>query len=314
MHPSWKFVYIADIQPGSPGSFRFEPAWRENWLTARQQIMDLKPEFVLVGGDLTRDGSIHRWELEEIKTELDEMGLPYHVIPGNMDTGNKHAPKPGPWPDRDDLSLNITPAQLQQFEAVFGPHHWTFVHRNLRVSGFCDMLLGSGLPEETELWDWLLAQTKLPRAPYHIWLMHYALFINELNEPNFDISDPAQYLEWYFGSDEPQRSRLLEIFLATGTNRVITGHIHCRKDHFAAGIAFDLAPATSMSQWADKWPDGDPTLGFFEYAVTETALKKRFVPLARISRRTDGYGPRGHPKPEMRDYSLAWEKQVRNQK
>lgn len=304
----WKFVYIADMQPGSPKSYRFNPAWMENWKTAQKQIIELKPEFFLVGGDITRDGSIHKWEFEDMKADFDSMNLPYHVIPGNMDTGNKHTDRDGPWPDRDDLSLNITSAQIQQFELVFGAHHWSFVHKNLRVSGFCDMLLGSGLPEEEALWEWLEAQKQQPRAKYHIWLMHYALFIDDVHEPNFDITDPDQYREWYFGINEPHRSRLMEIFKATGTTRVITGHIHCRKDHFAEGIAFDLAPATCMSQWQEKWPDGDPTLGFFEYAVTESALTKRFVPLEKVSTRTDGYGPGGHPKPEMRDYSLAWEK------
>lgn len=99
----------------------------------------------------------------------------------------------------------------------------------------------------------------------------------------------------------------MELFHATGTTRVVTGHIHCRKDHEAEGIHFDLAPATCGSQWVKRWPDGDGTMGFFEYEVADDRMEKRFVPLAKVSTRTDGYGPGGHPKPEARDYSLAWE-------
>ena len=33
-----------------------------------------------------------------------------------------------------------------------------------------------------------------------------------------------------------------------------------------------------------------------------------FIPLETVSKRTDGYGPGGHPKPGVRDYSLAWDK------
>ncbi len=304
----WSFIYVADMQPGSPKSFRFKPAWAENWQTARRQIMARQPEFLLIGGDVTRDGSIHRWELEEMKASFDGMGIPCHVIPGNMDTGNKHTDRQGPFPRRDDIALNITPQQLAQFESVFGPSRWSFEHKNVRVSGFCDMLLGSGLKEERELWEWLEEQKRLPRAAHHLWLMHYALFIDRPDEPVFDIADPARYYEWYFCVDQKSRARLLDLFKATATTRVVTGHIHCRKDHEADGIAFDLAPATCGAQWADRWPDGDGTLGFFEYGVQGGRMKKRFIPLEHVSTRTDGYGPGGHPKPDVRDYSLAWEK------
>ena len=60
MGDSWTLVYAADMQPGSPRSYRFRPAFAENWQTAREQIGRLAPELLLIGGDLTRDGSVHR--------------------------------------------------------------------------------------------------------------------------------------------------------------------------------------------------------------------------------------------------------------
>ncbi len=303
----WRFIYVADMQPGSPKSFRFNPAWMENWQTARRQIMERRPEFMLIGGDVTRDGSIHRFELEDMKADFDGMGIPYHVIPGNMDTGNKCTRVQGAFDSRNDLELNITPAVLAQFESVFGPSQWSFTHRNVRVSAFCDMLLGSGLEEERKLWEWLDAQRRQPSAEHHIWMMHYPLFLDAPDEPAFDITDPDHYFEWYFCVDQGSRERLFELFEATGASRVITGHIHCRKDHVARGIHFDLAPAICGAQWVDRWPDGDGTLGFFEFEVDGGRLTKTFVPLDATSTRTDKYGPGGHPKPETRDYSLAWD-------
>jgi len=305
---SWKFVYVTDMQPGSPKSYRFNPVWMENWQTAKKQIMDINPEFMLVGGDITRDGSIHKWELGDMKADFDSMGIPYHVIAGNMDTGNKHTNKQGPDSARDDIALNITSEQIQQFESVFGPSKWSFLHKNVRVSGFCDMLIGSGLPEEKELWNWLDEQKHLPAAAHHLWLMHYAMFIDTPDEPLFDIENPDQYMDWYFSVDQKNRDRLMDIFKATNATRCITGHIHCRKDHFADGIHFDLAPATCGNQWTDRWPDCDGSEGFFRYDVDNDKMTKTFVPLDKVSKRTDGYGPGGHPKPEARDYSLAWEK------
>jgi hypothetical protein len=304
----WTFIAAADMQPGSPKSFRYQPAFAENWRTARRQIIERKPEFLLIAGDVTRDGSIHPWELKEMKADLDGMGLPYRAIPGNMDTGNKHADRQGAWDSRDDVSLNITANQVRRFETVFGPTSWTFDHKNVRVSGFCDMLLGSGLPEEQTLWNWLEEQAERPKAEHSLWLMHYAMFIDRPDEPAFDMTKNEEYAAWYFCIDQGSRDRLMGILRKAGTTRVITGHVHCRKEYVVDGIHFDLAPGIAMGQWGTRWPDGDATLGFLEYTVDGKRMDKRFVPLESVSKRSDGYGPGGHPKPEARDYSLAREK------
>jgi 3',5'-cyclic AMP phosphodiesterase CpdA len=305
----WTFVHATDIHVGSPRSFRFAPAWNENWQTARQQILDLDPSLLLVGGDITRDGALpeHKYELEQIKADFDTLPFPYYVTPGNMDTGNKHTDVQGPHTDkRDDLALNLTSDELHRFEDVFGPHCWTFIHNNVRFSSFCDMVAGSGLPEEPALWDWLETQRGKPRAQHHVWMIHSAVFVDDLHEPNFDITDPRHYHDWYFALDEPYRGRIVDVFKATGTTLVLGGHVHCRKKHHAEGMDFHINPSTAFKQWGSRWPDGDDSLGFVRYDVTEDSIKDTFIPLARESK-AKGYGPGGHPLPEHRDYSLAWE-------
>ena len=303
---SWTFVHVADLQPGSPRSFRYRPAWRDNWETAKAQITALRPELLLVGGDLTADGWLHEWELAEMRTELDALPFPWYAVPGNMDTGNKHTDRNGAWwPERRDIDLNVTSAQLQRFARVVGPLQWTFVHRNVRFSGFYGAVGGSGLPEEAEMWRWLESLAALPRARYHVMVMHYALFMDRPDEPTWDIADPDQYLPWYFTIDEPHRSRMLRAFHAAGVTEVISGHIHCRRRDVFEGIVFQKAPAVCFPQMADYWPDADPALGFLRYDVTDKGLAATFVPLTRISRR-EGYGPSGHPRPDQIDYSLAW--------
>ena len=303
----WTFVHVADIQIGSPRSFRFAPAWNENWRTACRQIVEINPDLLLVGGDLTRDGSIHDFELEAVKADLDKLPFPCHVIPGNMDTGNKHAPAQGPSSDRDDLALNVTSEQLQRFASCFGPLQWSFVHKEVRFSGFYAALAGSDLPEERQMWKWLEGLKDMPRARRHVMIMHYALFADRLDEPNFDITSPEQYADWYFVIDHPHRDRMMEAFKAAGCDTVISGHIHCRKTDVVDGICFYKAPATCMSQWADRWDDGDASLGFTRFDVCGDEIKSAFIPLERISQ-AEGYGPGGHPRPEARDYSIAWEK------
>ncbi len=83
--------------------------------------------------------------------------------------------------------------------------------------------------------------------------------------------------------------------------------IHCRKSHVFDGIRYCKSPATAMPQWGDRWEDGDATLGFLKCQVSGNGIDVTFEPLAKVSREK-GYGPGGHPRPEARDYSIAWEK------
>lgn len=308
MGDEWTLAVAADMQPGSPKSYRFRPAFLDNWRTAREQIARLAPELLLIGGDLTRDGSLHRWEMAEMKADLDALGIPWHAIPGNMDTGNKHTRRNGFNPERRDTELNVTPQQVAQYESVFGPSRWSVMHRGLRATGFCDMLLGSGLPEERDLWAWLESLRPEPGQGDHLFLTHYAFFIDGIEEETFDIGRADQYFQWYFGLDRPVRERLLSAGRRCGLTRAVSGHIHCRHEAAAGGVDFDYAPGIAFPQWGDRGPGWDPALGFLAYQVRDGRITgKRFVPLERVSRRADGYGPGGHPHPEMRDYSLAWE-------
>lgn len=306
----WKFVYAADIQVGSPRSFRYAPAWNDNWRTAREQIVDENPGLLLVGGDLTRDGSLpaHRYELEGIKSDLDALPFPYRVTPGNMDTGNKHTRVQGAFDNRDDVSLNVSSSQIQQFSDVFGPFYWSFLWKNVRFSSFTTMLLGSGLPEAGEQWRWLedRANAGPGDADFHVWMTHYPLFIDRPGEANFDIADPAHYHDWYFGIDEPHRSRAIGLLKEAGATHVLSGHVHCYRACKFDGIEYIIGPATSFRQWADRWPDGDASLGFLVFEAGETALTHRLVRLTDESN-AKGYGPGGHPKAQDRDYSLAWQ-------
>ena len=44
---SWTFGHVADIQVGSPRSFRFAPAWNENWAYPRLRMATMKDFFTV---------------------------------------------------------------------------------------------------------------------------------------------------------------------------------------------------------------------------------------------------------------------------
>ena len=304
----WTFVHVSDIQVGSPRSYRFRPAWNENWQAAREQILTINPDLLLVGGDLTRDGGLHDYELASVKADLDALPFPSYVVAGNSDTGNKHTSCSNTCRDWDDPELNVTSAQLKQFESFFGPLQWSVVHKQVRFSGFYPAIAGSGLSQEQVMWDWLEGLAHLPRQSYHVMIIHYPLWLDSVDEPNFDITDPEQYKGWYININEPHRGRIIQIFKTSAVSLVISGHAHCRKttEEIIDGIRFQKGPAVCNSGQM-FWPDGDPTLGFFRYDVTDQGVCCKFIPLKSVST-TPGYGPSGHPRPEDRDYSKAWDK------
>jgi predicted MPP superfamily phosphohydrolase len=303
----WSFLHVSDLQPGSLRSFRFNPAQNENGMTAYRQLSAITDaDLLIVGGDLTRDGSFHDFEYEEAKAKLDALPYPYRAIPGNMDTCNKHTPVPGAT-GRDDPRLNVTQHQLDNFAKFFGEFPWSFVHKNVRFSGFYAAVAATGYPHEARMWEWL--ENELPNlepTEHHVMNMHYTLFFDDLNEPNWDITTKDEYQRWYFTIDNPHRSRMFEAFKASNVEIVTSGHIHCRRpEQVVEGIRFYRCAGIAMRQWEDAWPDSEPALGFYRFDVTDEGICDTFMPLEFESKAEGAYGKGGHPHAEERDYSLA---------
>jgi len=291
----FSFIHVADIHVGTPRSFRFAPAWNDNWETARRQIIDLEPDFLIVGGDMTRDGSTHCFELEQVKQDFDALPFPVHVIPGNHEVGNKYS---------RGAPMSIQPEFLDRYASVFGPSEWSFDVGSVRFSGCNAFILGSGLPDERILRDWLVEQAGRPAPDQHVWVIHPGLFADDFQERDWDPVEDRR--PWYFALDNKPRHFLWNVFKETGTTIVISAHIHCQRLVRYDGIDIHFAPSTAFSQWKDRWVDGDPSLGFLHFLVDGTSISHEFVKLEESSHRK-GYGPGGNPAPDVRDYSLAWE-------
>ncbi|MCB1104229.1 MAG: metallophosphoesterase [Opitutaceae bacterium] len=298
---TWRFVHVTDIHLGSTESYRFNPAFGENWETAAEQIRALAPDLLLVGGDITRDGNLHAYEFDRSRAALDALGIPWHCVPGNMDTGNKHTDRQGARDDRDDLACNVTEAQLQTYRDKIGPTTWSFVHRGVRFSGCYEIIADTTLPSARALDAWLQNLATLPRCAQHVMLNHYPLFTDTPDDPPRDITDPSGYLDWYFSAEPAPRRKLIEAYRSAGVTHVLSGHIHCRRPPLNfEGMNYCFGASTAFAQWKDRWSDGDARLGFQVFTVTPDGIDYRFEPLSHVSTRTDGWGPGGHPKPEAR--------------
>lgn len=297
-------MHVSDIHIGSPRSYRFAASYNENWQTARVQIVDIDPDLLVIGGDLTRDGFIHDFEMWQAKTDLDALPFPYHAIPGNVEGGDKFVTVQGGHDRIDDIAERVSFDRLWRFASWFGPFPWSFVHKNVRFSGFFAAVSGSGLPQESEMWQWLEGLAGQERPRFHVMTTHFPLFLDRIDEPNYDHHDSEQFNKWYANVDQPHRSRILEAFKAAGVDVVLSGHLHNHRIDIVDGITFIKAPATNKPQWRDYWKDSRPEVGFMRFDVTEQELNHTFVPLRRVST-APSRGPAGHPRPEQRDYSQS---------
>ena len=313
----WRFLHVNDSHMGTPRSYRFRPAVNRRWAAIKRQMAAIDAEFLLHGGDLTRDGETHEFEYLQAREDLEALPFPTFVIPGNMDVGNKHAAQNGakrPWEEQEllgwnDPDLNMTEERLHLFAAYFGPIHWTFLYRHVRFTGFFAAVAGSGLPHEDRFWRLLECLSELPPARHHVAMMHYWPFMEEPDEPAWDLKDPDQYDNWYFSITPPHRQRLWQLLQAAGVDLLFCGHVHTgRPPQDVDGIRiYRTQPAGNTAQLAERWSDADRRFGFHRCRVSDDSIEVTFVPGDDQCAEFDSYGPMGHPPVAERDYSAARE-------
>ena len=274
-------------------------------------------DLLLHGGDLTRDGETHEFEYVQARDDLDTLPFPTFVIPGNMDVGNKHALQKGnnrKWGERglawNDPDLNMTAARLDLFSSYFGPIHWTFLYREVRFTGFFAAVAGTGLPHEKRFWRMLERLPRLPPAKHHVAMMHYWPFMEQPDEPAWDITNADHYDNWYFSIDPPHRQRLWNLLKAAHVDILFCGHVHTgRPVQVVDGIRlYRTAAGGNTAQLAERWPNADTRFGFQRCDVGDAGIEVTFVPGDDQCEEFDSYGPWGHPAVENRDYSIAREK------
>ena len=244
---TWTFLHVNDSHMGTPRSYRFRPAINQRWAAIKQQIEQESADLLLHGGDLTRDGQTHSFEIEQAAEDLSSIPFPIHVIPGNMDVGNKHTHVNGRKKRWDPLGLgwhdpelNMTGERLDLFSRFFGDIQWTFIHRDVRFTGFYAAVAGSGLPQEQQFWEFMEMLPTLERTRHHVAVMHYWLFMEDPDEPDWDLTNEEEYDNWYFSISPPSAEDLEDPPASWGRHSILGACPHCTTGT-AAGWDSDLS-------------------------------------------------------------------------
>ena len=239
---TFTFVQVCDTQLGFGGYEHDVNSFKQ----AVKQVNALKPDFVLICGDLVNDANEKSFaDFNKIKAGFT---VPYYCVSGNHDIGNK--------PKRESL---------QYYRKVVGKDYYSYEHKEYTFVIVNTQLWKSPVEGESDKHDsWLKAtlETAANKGSRIFVVGHYPLF---LKEPDED--------EEYMNLPLAKRKELLSLFEKRGVVAVLGGHTHTLIINDYKSI--QLVNGETTSKNFDNRP-----LGFrLWYVGDESPFKHDFVPL-----------------------------------
>ncbi|PCJ55508.1 MAG: hypothetical protein COA79_20625 [Planctomycetota bacterium] len=268
---TWSFIQMSDIHIGVKNEIKFQPSWVENFFTAIEQIkqLEIQPDFLIVTGDMTRDGKSKPNELENVKRIFKTLDWPVYFIPGNHDVGNRY---------RDDKSNVINQNNLDSYRKIMGDDKFLFEHKGIQFVGFNSFLFSSNLEkDESQQWDWLEEQAN-NSTQSKLWFMHSIPFIDspEEVEPKIDTA------EWYYTIGKNSAQRLVSILKKGNVNSLSNGHVHIHTKRNYENIDFINCPSSAFITEGNNL-EGKRFLGFLEWQIDGETAKQIPHKLSKIS-------------------------------
>jgi 3',5'-cyclic AMP phosphodiesterase CpdA len=234
---------------GAPGDGR-------RLVEAIRQTNAIRPDFVLVSGDLThrRDQAEYDW----LAAALHECAAPYHLIPGNHDIVEVN--------DREGL---------ERFRKRFGADSYGFAAEGWEFICLNSMLLDTPNAAEPAMrdesqrqWRWLAHSLKRAAESGNRVIIHMHV------PPFVDHPDEAPA---YFNLPLEARRRLLALVTEHGVPILLTGHTHTTTERRGEGFILYTVSGSAVAL-------DERGLGYRVFLVEGDAVHQRFVPLAS----TDG--------------------------
>jgi 3',5'-cyclic AMP phosphodiesterase CpdA len=191
----FKFVQLCDTQLGFGGYEQDVRAFEQ----AVRQINDLKPDFVVLCGDLVDDANEQSFaDFNRIKSGFQ---VPCYCAPGNHDIGSPPVPE-----------------SLKLYRETIGKDYYSFEHKNRLFAVVNSQLWKTPVKKESKKQDaWLkktLKEAEKKKLPVFI-ICHHPFFLKEPGEA-----------DQYFNLPLEKRTELLTLFRQRGVAAVLGGHAH----------------------------------------------------------------------------------------
>ena len=252
--PPFYFALITDTQMGMHASDNNFEQETVNYEFAVGTINRLKPEFVIILGDLVnKDGDPAQVrEFLRITRTIDPF-IPVYYVAGNHDVGRVP-----------------TPESLAAYRKTFGRDYYSF--REGPVYGIVLnsslMVAPDGVKAEYEAQlSWLkqeLAQAGASDASQTIVFQHHPYFLKETNEEDAYMNVPLE-----------RRSAMLELLHDNGIRYVFAGHVHSHS--VAKDGALEMATVGPVAI-----PFGEYGSGIMLAAVTAQGVEYRYFDFGKI--------------------------------
>lgn len=258
-------AHTSDLHIGRAAGPERHERGRSGWRQFRRFVDAVRPDLVVVGGDIVVDDPDDVADRREARNIIGRLPVPVVVIPGNHDVGDH--------PVRDGLPADwhgkpVSASRVADWEAEWGPSYWLRDLCGWRVVGINSQLFGSGLDREDQQWDWL---------------EHRAL-PEDLQRPTLVVAHESLHLrpehaggtsgdDSWMSMPRDSSERLADLFRRRPVRLVSSGHTHRHLEWAIGGI--DQVTAPSLVGAIPSRPDmttarGDAEPGWLCYRLSPT--------------------------------------------
>ena len=199
---SFVFVQLTDPQLGFASSNAGFGDETDNMEKAVAMINGMKPDFVVITGDL-----VNKYDdvaqLDEFERLLDMFNdsIPVYLLPGNHDTPKVEGP-----------------SSLESYIGRYGYDRFSFKHKSCLFTGINSNIIKDGCGQlEEEQYAWLdsLLSVDGVKARHAFVFMHCPPFARSESEN-----------EAYSNFSSEDRKKYMELFVEKGVDAVFAGHLH----------------------------------------------------------------------------------------
>lgn len=247
---SFDFVQLCDTQLGR-GGYEHDI---ETFDLAVAQINALKPDFVLVCGDLVHNGADPK-AYADFRSINDKFEVPSRLAPGNHDVGARPNKK-----------------TLQRYRDAIGPDYYTFDHKGYTFVVVNTQLWKVEVPEESgkhHAWfENTLRDAQAAGKPVVV-AGHFPPFLRSIDEKENGLNLPVD-----------ARRAIMDLCTQYGVVAFLAGHIHRNNVAEYEGIPIVASGTTSFNVGRDPmgfrvWRMGPPNPGpmSHEYVAVEGAVR-----------------------------------------
>jgi len=208
----WFFIVAADPQMSG------KEIDEQNWINAIKHINRLRPDFVVVCGDLTFGGNKSEDRVKPLVMERDNrLAETYARIVAGLDKAVALYNVAG----NHDVGQNPSAATIEWFTKRFGKCWQSFEHKgslfiSLESNLLRDGSAGADLAEQELTWlKATLADAMGKPYAHKMLFMHHPLYVKSVDEKDSYENIPA-----------PRRAELLKLFHDSGIQAAFFGHRH----------------------------------------------------------------------------------------